>query len=165
MALTGFYAGSFDPVTKGHLDIIDRAFTLVDRLVIGVGGHHDKSPLLSADERIALVEKEAGALAQARGRELAVTVFDGLAVDAAREQGAAVLLRGLRNGRDFDYEMQMSGMNSAMAPGLETVFLAASPETGFISSSLIKQIARLGGDISAFVPESVAAAIARSMRR
>lgn len=158
MARIGFYPGSFDPVTNGHLDIIARALRLVDRLVIGVGAHHQKSGLLSVEERIALVESEARAIA---GSEDAISVvsFDGLAVDAALSADASVIVRGLRNGTDFDYEMQMAGMNATMAPKLETIFLAASPETSFVSSSLVKQIARFNGDIGAFVPPGVAKAI------
>jgi len=163
MTRVGFYPGSFDPVTNGHLDVITRALTLVDQLVIGIGVHHGKSGLLEPDERIALIEHEGAGLKPVSKDSLKVVTFKGLAVDAALDAGASVVIRGLRNGTDFDYEMQMSGMNATMAPKLETIFLAASPETSFISSSLVKQIAKLGGDIKPFVPPAVAEAIAKKL--
>jgi pantetheine-phosphate adenylyltransferase len=160
MQRIGFYPGSFDPLTNGHLDIIGRASALVDCLVIAVGAHHGKAPMLAIEERIRLLELEAAPLVHGAGAKAVITTFDGLAVDAAREAGAMMVIRGLRNGTDFDYEMQMAGMNATMAPKLETVFLTASPSTAFIASSLVKQIANMGGDITAFVPASVATAIA-----
>lgn len=160
MQRIGFYPGSFDPLTNGHLDIIGRAAALVDCLVIAVGAHHGKAPMLTVEERVRLIEQEAVQRVRDAGAKAVITTFDGLAVDAAREVGAVMVIRGLRNATDFDYEMQMAGMNATMAPKLETVFLAASPATSFIASSLVKQIANMGGNIAPFVPASVAKAIA-----
>ena len=156
MQRIGFYPGSFDPLTNGHLDIIERAAALVDCLNIAVGVHHGKAPFMSAEDRIAMLEEEAVPRVRASGAKSLITTFDGLVVDAAAQSGAIMLVRGLRNASDFDYEVQMAGMNRTMAPKLETVFLAAAPEHSFVASSLVKQIARMGGDISAFVPASVA---------
>lgn len=164
MARTGFYPGSFDPVTYGHLDVIARAARLVDHLVLGVGLHHGKQGLLPADQRLSLLEAAARPIAQASGVKLTLTTFAGLAVDAARQSGASLLIRGLRDASDFDYEVQMGQMNAAMEPAIETVFLAASPATRMIASSLVKQIAGMGGDISPFVPEAVAAAIRQAIK-
>ena len=147
MTNTGFYPGSFDPVTNGHLDIIQRALNLVDRLVIGVGVHHGKKPLFSAKERVALLEIGAG--------QVEIVTFDNLTVNAARSIGASVIIRGLRDAGDLEYEMQMAGMNSAMAPDIETVFLASSPDVRHIAGNLVRQIASMGGDISKFVPASI----------
>lgn len=163
MTTTAFYAGSFDPPTNGHMDVIARALRIADVLVIGVGVHHQKSPFLDAGTRIGLLQEETAALAEGAGHEIKVTTFDGLVVDAARAAGADFMIRGLRNGTDFEYEAQMNGMNRTMAPSLETVFLAAAPEVGFISSTLVRQIATMGGDITPFVPASVAGCIARKM--
>lgn len=151
----GFYPGSFDPVTNGHIDVIARAARLVDRLVLAVGVHHGKTALLSETERVALLKEVCVPLGRDAGCEITVATFDTLAVQAARDSGASVMIRGLRDASDFDYEVQMAQMNAAMAGEVETVFLAASPETRMIASSLVKQIARMGGDISSFVPEPV----------
>lgn len=163
MTRIAFYAGSFDPPTNGHMDVIARALRLADELVLGVGVHHRKSPFLDTAQRISLLEKECAPLAKEAGGTVTVTTFDGLVVDAAREAGAGFMVRGLRNGTDFEYEVQMNGMNATMAPGLETVYLAASPDVSFISSTLVRQIATMGGDITPFVPESVATCIAEKM--
>ncbi|QPC41652.1 pantetheine-phosphate adenylyltransferase [Kaustia mangrovi] len=152
---TGFYPGSFDPVTNGHIDVIARAARLVDRLVLGVGVHHGKTALLPASDRVALLEEVCVPLGQTAGCDIEVATFDTLAVEAARSQGAHVMVRGLRDASDFDYEVQMAQMNAAMAGDVETIFLAASPDTRMIASSLVKQIARMGGDISPFVPDIV----------
>lgn len=160
MQRIGFYPGSFDPLTNGHLDIISRAAVLVDCLNIAVGAHHGKTPFLSAGDRVEMLEQEAVPRIRDAGAKALITTFDGLVVDAAMEAGAIMLIRGLRNASDFDYEVQMAGMNSTMAPKLQTVFLAATPEHAFVASSLVKQIAKMGGDISAFVPPSVAPRIA-----
>lgn len=162
MTRTGFFPGSFDPITNGHLDIISRAVKLVDRLVIGVGTHHGKSAFLDQAERVRLIGQETASLTGKSIAEIVIVTFDGLVVDAARDAGAQVLFRGLRDSRDFEHERQMAQMNAAMAESLETIFLAASPDTFFIASSLVKQIAKMGGDISKFVPPGVAAAIAAS---
>jgi pantetheine-phosphate adenylyltransferase len=165
MARTGFYPGSFDPVTYGHLDVIARAARLVDKLVLGVGVHHGKQALLDAATRIRLLETVTRPIAEHTGLKLQVATFDDLAVNAARRHHAGLIVRGLRDAMDFDYEVQMGQMNAAMAPDIETVFLAASPATRMIASSLVKQIARMGGDITLFIPreaqEAVAAALAK----
>ena len=155
----GLYPGSFDPVTFGHVDIVRRAGKLVDRLVIALGTHHEKHPLFSAKERIDLAERVLKPEAKKIGLELDVTTYDTLTVTAARDANAAVVIRGLRDAGDFDYEMQMAGMNAALAPDIETVFLASSPDTRYIAATLVRQIAAMGGDVSAFVPPVVAAAL------
>jgi pantetheine-phosphate adenylyltransferase len=156
MAITGFYPGSFDPVTNGHVDIIVRASRLFDRLVIGVGVHHGKAPLFSWQERVSMIDAEISEVTLQVGAAIEIVTFTGLTVDAARANGAAAVVRGLRDGTDFDYEMLMSGMNGAMAPSLETVFLAASPGVRHIASKFVRQIAAMGGDVSPFVPAGVA---------
>jgi pantetheine-phosphate adenylyltransferase len=165
MARTGFYPGSFDPVTYGHLDIIARAARLADSLVLGVGTHHGKQGLLSLETRLALLETVTRPIAEHTGVKISVATFSGLAVDAARTHRAGVIIRGLRDATDFDYEVQMAQMNGALAPDIETVFLAASPATRMISSSLVKQIARMGGDISLFIPKEAQAATAEALRK
>jgi pantetheine-phosphate adenylyltransferase len=153
MARIGFYPGSFDPITFGHLDVIARAGRLVDKLVIGVGVHDAKKSLLDANQRVALVEQCAQPIAEHTSLKIEVVTFMGLTVDAARKAKAQVIVRGLRDASDFDYEVQMAQMNGALSPELETVFLAASPATRMIASSLVKQIAKMGGDISLFLPK------------
>jgi pantetheine-phosphate adenylyltransferase len=155
----GLYSGSFDPVTYGHVDIVRQAARLVDRLVIAIGTHHDKHPLFSATERVKLTSQVLEPVAKEAGLELEVTTYDTLTVDAAKKAGATFVIRGLRNAGDFDYEMQMAGMNQALAPEIETVFLASSPNARHIAASLVRQIAAMGGDVSAFVPPVVAAAL------
>ncbi len=155
MSITALYPGSFDPLTNGHIDIITRGAAIADRLIIAIGSHHEKSAFLPAPRRKALIENEIKSIPG----HVEVIVFNSLVVDAARKAGADVLIRGLRNGADFDYEMQMAGMNGALAPEVETVFLAASPGINYISSSLVRQISAMGGDISPFVPASIVAAI------
>lgn len=156
MTRIGFYSGSFDPVTLGHTDVIERACRLVDKLVIGIGVHPAKAPLFSADERIDMLSTETKAIAHATGTDVEIATFSNLAVEAARSHNASVIFRGLRDGTDFDYEMQMAGMNGAMAPEVQTVFVAASPNVRHIAANLVRQIALLGGDPSAFVSEAVA---------
>lgn len=160
MARTGFYTGSFDPLTLGHMDIIARAAKLVDTLVIALGVHHGKKPLFSVEDRVAMIETEAAPMAKKLGMEIRIQTFDRLAVDAARDAGASVIVRGLRDSGDFDYEAQMAGMNGEMAPDIETVFLVSSPPVRHITSTLVRQIASMGGDASTFVPESVAVQLA-----
>ena len=155
----GLYSGSFDPVTYGHVDIVRRAAHLVDRLVIAIGTHHDKHPLFTAEERVKLTTEVLTPVAKEIGLKLAVTTYDNLTVDAAKDAGATVVIRGLRDAGDFDYEMQMAGMNQALAPEIETVFLASSPEARHIAASLVRQIAAMGGDVSSFVPKVVALAL------
>ncbi len=158
---TGFYPGSFDPVTFGHLDIIARAARVVDKLVLGVGNHAAKKCLLPAAERITLLQATTKPIAEHSGVKLDFVIFDGLAVDAAHKARANVIIRGLRDATDFDYEVQMGQMNAAMAPEVETIFLAASAATRMIASSLVKQIAAMGGDTSMFLPPESLAAISK----
>jgi len=156
MPRIALYAGSFDPVTNGHLDIMRQAARLADRLVCAVGVHPGKAPLFSSEERLAMLE-EAGATLHGSGCAFACITFGDLVVSAARRAGATLLIRGLRDGTDFDYEMSMASMNAAMAPELQTVFLPASPAARPISATLVRQIAGMGGDVTAFVPAAVAA--------
>jgi pantetheine-phosphate adenylyltransferase len=156
MPRIGFYSGSFDPVTYGHTDIIARALAVVDELVIGVGVHHGKVPLFTAEERVAMLEAETRAIVRKHGGAIRVVTFSNLVVDAAHEHGASIIVRGLRDGTDFDYEMQMAGMNGTMRPEIETVFLPAGPQVRHIAASLVRQIAGMGGDVSPFVPPAVA---------
>ena len=151
MARTALFTGSFDPVTNGHTDVIEAAALLCDRLVVAIGVHPGKTPLFSVDERRGLIE--------AACCKLEVATFDGLAVEAARAHGARVIVRGLRDGTDFDYEMQMCGMNGTMAPDVQTIFVPASPKVRHITATLVRQIAAMGGDVSAFVPANVAQAL------
>jgi pantetheine-phosphate adenylyltransferase len=146
------YPGTFDPVTNGHLDIIGRGARLVDRLVVGVAINAGKGPLFPIEERVELVAHETAAISARTGTAIEVRGFDGLLIDFARSAGANAIVRGLRAVSDFDYEFQMAGMNSRLDPGIETVFLMASERHQFISSRFVKEIARLGGDISSFVP-------------
>lgn len=148
----GIYPGTFDPVTNGHLDVIGRAARLVDRLVVGVAMNAGKGPLFPIDERVELVRAEVGPLGAAAGCAIEVVAFEGLLVGLAHQHGANVIVRGLRAVTDFDYELQMAGMNHRLDAMVETVFLAASERHQFISSRFVKEIARLGGDVSSFVP-------------
>ena len=161
MTRIGFYPGSFDPVTRGHADIAARALRLVDELVIGVGVHPGKAPLFAADERIAMLEAECAPLAKAANAKLRIVTFDDLSVDAARKAGATVMIRGIRDGTDLDYEMQLAGTNGAMAPGIDTLFLPAAPAHRHIAASLVRQIAGMGGDVSSLVSDNVAERLAQ----
>lgn len=148
------YTGTFDPPTLGHLDIIRRALGLADKLVLGVANNSSKSPLFTLEERVALLRQETEGLGAVEVRE-----FSGLAVDFARAVGARFIVRGLRSGSDLDYERPMAAMNATMAPQIETIFLAAAPALAHIASSLVKDVARGGGDVDLFVPPAVAAEI------
>lgn len=159
MARIGFYSGSFDPVTLGHTDVIARAVELVDRLVIGIGLHASKTPLFSAERRVEMLRMETVLIADKSGTEIDIVTFNNLAVDAARAEGATLIFRGLRDGTDFDYEMQMAGMNGAMAPDIQTVFVAASPQVRHIAANLVRQVAKMGGDVSAFVSPEIEACL------
>ncbi|MEZ2406223.1 pantetheine-phosphate adenylyltransferase [Bosea sp. OAE752] len=159
MTRTAFYTGSFDPVTNGHADVIAAAAGLCDRLVVAIGVHPGKAPLLPVEQRADLVRAVASPLLAAKGAVLDVVTFDDLAVDAARRAGATLIIRGLRDGTDLDYEMQMAGMNGTMGPDVQTVFLPASPGVRHITATLVRQIAAMGGDVSAFVPPPVLAAL------
>ncbi|MFW7270178.1 pantetheine-phosphate adenylyltransferase [Gluconacetobacter sp. Hr-1-5] len=149
---TGFYPGTFDPVTTGHLDIVERAARLVDRLIIGVAENSGKQPLMPLDERITCVTEETRPIAERTGSQISVIGFSNLLVEEARTHGATLIVRGLRVVTDFDYEVQMFGMNHHLAPDIETVFLMATERSQYISSRLVKEVARLGGDITSFVP-------------
>jgi pantetheine-phosphate adenylyltransferase len=159
----GFYPGSFDPITFGHLDIIARAARLVDKLVIGIGTHGSKQSLLTPQQRLALVGEVARPVAEHTGLKLEAVSFSGLTVEAAKAAKANVIIRGLRDASDFDYEVQMAQMNGALTPDVETIFLAASPATRMISSSLVKQIAKMGGDTSLFLPKEAQAALVAAL--
>jgi pantetheine-phosphate adenylyltransferase len=155
MTRIGFYSGSFDPVTNGHTDVISRAAGLLDELVIGIGVHPGKTPLFSTDEKTKLLEAETASITRDTGCRITIRTFAGLTVDAARDAGATVICRGLRDGTDLDYEMQMAGMNGAMAGDIQTIFFPASPEVRHITASLVRQIAQMGGNVSPFVSPEV----------
>ena len=155
----GLYPGTFDPMTYGHVDIIRRACLLVDHLVIGVAINSDKSPLFDLDERVAMVESEAAGLRRETGISITAHPFENLLIDCAKEVGATLIIRGLRAVSDFEYEYQMVGMNRALESSVDTVFLMADAKCQAIASKLVKEIARLGGDISKFVSPQVARAV------
>ena len=161
----GLYPGTFDPVTMGHIDIIRRACSLVDRLVIGVAINRDKGPLFSLEERVSMIEAEVVPLGQAAGCEILVHPFENLLIDCARDVGATVIVRGLRAVADFEYEFQMVGMNRAMDSSIETVFLMAEAKHQAIASKLVKEICRLGGDVDKFVPASVKMALESKLHK
>ena len=161
MPRTALYPGTFDPLTNGHVDMLEAAFRLCERLVIAVGVHPAKSPMLPVAARLELIETVAGPLASQAGATVEVRTFDKLVVEFARDVGATLLVRGLRDGTDLDYEMQMAGMNATMAPWLQTVFLPARPAARHITATLVRQIAAMGGDAAPFVPPVVAARLAR----
>ncbi|TCM86494.1 pantetheine-phosphate adenylyltransferase [Rhodovulum steppense] len=151
----GLYPGTFDPLTLGHIDIITRACALVDRLVIGVAINRDKGPLFPLEDRVAMIEAECAVLSAQTGTEIVVHPFENLLIDCARDVGATMILRGLRAVADFEYEFQMVGMNRALDSSIETVFLMADARRQAIASRLVKEIARLGGDVSSFVTPAV----------
>lgn len=150
MQIIAIYPGTFDPITNGHLDLVGRASRLFQKVTVAVAFNAGKTPLFTLEERVSLVKQAVSSYANVE-----VTGFDTLLVDCARQHGATVILRGLRAVSDFEYEFQMAGMNRNLAPELETLFLTPSEKYTFISSSVIKSIAQLRGDISAFVPECV----------
>jgi pantetheine-phosphate adenylyltransferase len=160
----GLYPGTFDPVTLGHTDISQRAMALVDRLVIGVAINRDKGPMFSLEERVAMVEAECRAIQSKTGGEIIVHPFENLLIDCARDVGAGIIIRGLRAVADFEYEFQMVGMNRALDSTIETVFMMADARRQAIASKLVKEIARLGGDVSKFVTPPVVEALARKLR-
>lgn len=151
----GLYPGTFDPITLGHIDIIRRATTLVDKLVIGVAINRDKGPLFDLDERVLMIEEECTELTRQTGVEIAVHPFENLLINCARDVGAQIIIRGLRAVADFEYEYQMVGMNRQLDDRIETVFLMAEAQHQAIASKLVKEIARLEGDVSKFVTPSV----------
>ncbi|MBX9925495.1 MAG: pantetheine-phosphate adenylyltransferase [Hyphomicrobiaceae bacterium] len=162
---TGFYSGSFDPVTLGHTDVIARAAKLCDRLMIGIGVNPGKAPMFSVPDRIAMLAAETAPIVNATGTKIEIVEFSGLAIAAARSAGASVIFRGLRDGTDFDYEMQMAGMNGEMAPDIETVFVAASPKVRHIAANLVRAVAGMGGDPSMFVSKGVAERLKARVRQ
>ncbi|SPH20933.1 Phosphopantetheine adenylyltransferase [Ascidiaceihabitans donghaensis] len=151
----GLYPGTFDPITLGHIDIIRRASALVDKLVIGVAINRDKGPLFSLEERVAMIEAECAKLSEQTGTQIVAHPFENLLIDCARDVGAQMIIRGLRAVADFEYEYQMVGMNRVLDDSIETVFLMAEAKHQAIASKLVKEIARLGGDVTKFVPPLV----------
>ena len=151
----GLYPGTYDPITLGHVDIIRRASALVDRLVIGVAINRDKGPLFSLEERVTMIETECAKLSSQTGTEIVAHPFENLLVDCAKDVGASLIIRGLRAVADFEYEFQMVGMNRALDDSVETVFLMADAGHQAIASKLVKEIARLGGDVRKFVTPAV----------
>jgi pantetheine-phosphate adenylyltransferase len=155
MTRIGFTSGSFDPVTNGHLDVIARAARMVDRLVVGVGAHPGKTPLFSPEEKIEMLRAEVAPISAKTGCTIDIVTFDNLTVEAAKAANASLIFRGVRDGTDLDYEMQMAGMNATMAPDIDTVFLPASPGVRHITATLVRQIAMMGGNVKAFVSPAV----------
>jgi pantetheine-phosphate adenylyltransferase len=159
MPRIALYPGSFDPVTNGHLDVVRHGVILCDRLIVAVGIHSGKKPLFTTEERLKMVRDAFAPIATKAGCAFDCTTYDNLTVTAAQQNGAAIMIRGLRDGTDLDYEMQLAGMNEAMAPDVHTVFVPASPAVRPITATLVRQIAGMGGDVSAFVPPSVVASL------
>jgi len=157
MARVALYPGSFDPVTNGHVDVVRQACSLVDRLIVAIGVHPGKAPLFSVEERSAMIVDVFAPLAKSSGCDIECVTFDNLTVTAAQKAGASVLIRGLRDGTDLDYEMQIAGMNQTLVPDVQTIFIPASATVRPITATLVRQIASMGGDVSAFVPKAVAA--------
>ena len=159
MPRVALYPGSFDPVTNGHLDVVRQAVGLCDRLIVAIGVHSGKKPLFTVQERMDMVRAVFAPVAAKAGCAFDCTTYDNLTVTAAQKNGATIMIRGLRDGTDLDYEMQLSGMNETMAPEVHTVFVPASVAVRPITATLVRQIAQMGGDFSAFVPPSVAASL------
>lgn len=165
MSRTALYAGSFDPVTNGHLDVLRGACRLADRIVLAIGTHPGKQPLFSVEDRLAMLKEVCDPIAAKEKVKIETVTFADLVVSAAKRAGATMVIRGLRDGGDLDYEMQMAGMNGAMAPEIQTVFLPATPATRPITATLVRQIASMGGDVSAFVPAAIAKRLAARFPR
>jgi pantetheine-phosphate adenylyltransferase len=159
MSRIAIYPGSFDPVTNGHLDVVRHAVALCDKLIVSIGVHPGKKPLFSTEERLDMVRAVFAPIAQKAGCAFDCNTYDNLTVTAAQKAGASIMIRGLRDGTDLDYEMQIAGMNETMAPEVHTVFLPASVAVRPITATLVRQIAGMGGDVSAFVPPAVAKAL------
>jgi pantetheine-phosphate adenylyltransferase len=159
MPRIAIYPGSFDPVTNGHLDVVRHAVTLCDKLIVSIGVHPGKKPLFSTEERLEMVRNVLEPIAKKAGCAFDCNTYDNLTVTAAQKAGATIMIRGLRDGTDLDYEMQLAGMNEAMAPDVHTVFVPASVAVRPLTATLVRQIAGMGGDVSAFVPTAVAKAL------
>jgi len=164
MSRIALYPGSFDPVTNGHLDVVRHAVTLCDRLIVSIGVNSSKKPLFSTEERLAMVRAVFAPVAQKVGCAFDCTTYDKLTVTAAQQAGATIIIRGLRDGTDLDFEMQIAGMNETMAPDVHTVFVPASAAVRPITATLVRQIAGMGGDVSAFVPPAVAMSLKSKFR-
>lgn len=164
MPRIAIYPGSFDPVTNGHLDVVRQAVHLCDKLVVAVGVHPGKKPLFTTEERLAMVQEVFGPIAAAAGCAFEAATYDNLTVTAAQAAGAVLMIRGLRDGTDLDYEMQLAGMNQTMAPDVQTVFVPASIQVRPITATLVRQIAAMGGEVSSFVPPSVTASLKAKFR-
>ena len=158
------FAGSFDPITNGHLDVLRGAFGVADKVVVAIGIHPSKAPFFTFEERKKLIETIAKTVLRDTEKRLEVISFDNLLVDKAREIGANFIIRGLRDSTDFNYEMQLAGMNRALAPGIQTLFLPAADKVRSISATLVRQIALMRGDVSPFVPENVALALTKKFK-
>ena len=158
-ARIALYAGSFDPLTNGHLDVLKASLTVADTVFAAIGIQVAKQPLFSFEERVELIDAVSASEFGRDAARIKVVSFDGLVIDAARKHGASIMIRGLRDGTDLDYEMQMAGMNRQMAPDVQTIFLPAGTASRPITATLVRQIAAMGGDVSAFVPQAVFAAL------
>lgn len=158
-----FYPGSFDPMTNGHLDVLIQSLNVAEKVVVAIGIHPGKQPLFSFDERVELIQSAMRDAVPGSADRLSVVSFSNLVVDAARSHGATLLIRGLRDGTDLDYEMQMAGMNRQMAPDIQTVFLPAGTASRPITATLVRQIASLGGNVEAFVPRPVLLALKKKL--
>ncbi|MET3854772.1 pantetheine-phosphate adenylyltransferase [Rhizobium sp. OAE497] len=154
-----FYPGSFDPITNGHMDVLVQALNVAEKVIVAIGIHPGKAPLFSFEERADLIRQSLTEILPQRAAGIEVVSFDNLVVDAARKHKASLLIRGLRDGTDLDYEMQMAGMNRQMAPDIQTIFLPAGTASRPITATLVRQIAAMGGDVSAFVPAAVLKAL------
>ncbi|MFM9973173.1 MAG: pantetheine-phosphate adenylyltransferase [Beijerinckiaceae bacterium] len=165
MKRIGLYPGSFDPLTNGHLDMLKAAFGMFDHVVVAIGVHPSKAPLFSPEERLEMIMEAGKPLAIRADVTFEVRMFDTLVTHFAKEVGATALIRGLRDGTDLDYEMQLSGMNGALAPSLQTVFFPASPLDRHITATLVRQVAAMGGDVTPFVPKSVARLLAKKFKK
>ena len=154
-----FYPGSFDPITNGHMDVLVQALNVAEKVIVAIGIHPGKAPLFSFEERADLIRQSLAEILPQKAAGIEVVSFDNLVVDAARKHKASLLIRGLRDGTDLDYEMQMAGMNRQMAPDVQTIFLPAGTASRPITATLVRQIAAMGGDVSAFVPAAVLKAL------
>ncbi len=161
---TAFYPGSFDPMTNGHLDVLVQALNVASKVIVAIGIHPGKKPLFSFNERAQMIRSSLARALPDKVNDIDVVSFDNLVVDAARAHGASLLVRGLRDGTDLDYEMQMAGMNRQMAPDIQTLFLPAGTASRPITATLVRQIASMGGDVSAFVPTDVLKALKAKLK-